>query len=94
MPERMKALFRGATHPNGVPKEWLDDEGEDAPRVPARHLTAAEYDALTPRNKQRVREARAAGGGPLYEVRSDKDTTAGESASGPAPAAAVAKAKE
>lgn len=87
MPEKHKALFRGATHANGTPKEWLDDEGEDAPRVPARHLTAAEYDALSPRNKERVREARAAHGGPLYEVRTERELA-------PAPSGAAAQAKK
>jgi hypothetical protein len=35
--------------------------------IPARHLTKAEYDALSPRNKERVREAKNSQGKPLYE---------------------------
>ena len=79
MPEKMKALFRGASNPDGTPAEWLGEEpqsepGQSAtPPVPARHLLPEEYDALTPRNKERVREAKAADGSPLYEVRSEKE---------------------
>ncbi len=49
--------------------------------VPARHLSDDEYDALSTRNKERVREAKTDGGAPLYEVR-----TAKEMAPAPAPA--------
>jgi len=79
MPEKMRALYRGKRDANGVPLERL---GAEAPRepggtpersVPARHLTEADYDALSPRNKERVRSARSEDGGPLYEVRSVKD---------------------
>ena len=82
MPEKAKALFRGATDERGIPLEWLGEEGAaeagqpPEPAVPARHLSAEEYAALSPRNKERVRAARAAGGGPLYEVRSNADANA------------------
>jgi len=90
MPERAEYLFRGATHPDGTPAEWLapepgtapsgpDDPGTPGePGVPARHLSQSEYSALSPRNKERVRAARNAYGGPLYE----KNEPAAESRAG------------
>lgn len=79
MAEKMKALFRGATDERGLATEWLGEEpanepgGEPTPPVPARHLTQEEYDALSPRNKERVKDARNAFGGPLYEVRAERE---------------------
>ncbi len=43
------------------------------PAVPARHLTDDEYDALSTRNKERVREALTDDGKPLYDVRTLKE---------------------
>src|SRR5215216_2552358 len=79
--EKFKALYKGPTNPDGTPQVWLAEEGVDPgdgpalptePGIPARHLTQEEYDALSPRNKERVREAMHAGA-PLYAVRSDKE---------------------
>ncbi|HXI16389.1 MAG TPA: hypothetical protein VNM48_08450 [Chloroflexota bacterium] len=49
---------------------------QDEPGVPAHHLNDEEYDALSTRNKQRVREAKNGNGEPLYEVRSVKEMSA------------------
>lgn len=57
MPEKMKALYRGG--------------GGFVPGVPARHLTAAEYEALTAEERAALR---ASG---LYEVRTAKELDAG-----------------
>ncbi|HXI15482.1 MAG TPA: hypothetical protein VNM48_03850 [Chloroflexota bacterium] len=54
------------------------------PGVPSHHLSDEDYDALSPRNKERVREAKNGNGEPLYEVRSVKEMAA------PTPAAAKA----
>jgi hypothetical protein len=103
MAEKMKALFRGPINPDGTPAAWLaaepgtvagvDPEGTpipavpETPAVPARHLTQEEYDALTPRNKERVREAKH-DGKPLYDVRSEKEmAAAGDEAQMPPPRA-------
>ncbi|HXI16802.1 MAG TPA: hypothetical protein VNM48_10540 [Chloroflexota bacterium] len=48
----------------------------DEPAVKAGHLSDEEYDALSPRNKERVREAKNGNGEPLYEVRSIKEMSA------------------
>jgi hypothetical protein len=85
-------LFRGQTDANGVPMEWLpaepptapsgpDDPGDPGePAIPARHLTKAEYDALSPRTKERVREAKNSQGKPLYEKNEAPAERAGRAA--------------
>jgi len=60
----------------------------EEPAVPPHHLSEEEFDALSPRNKQRVREAKNGNGEPLYEYRTVKEMSA------PAPAAAKAHDKE
>jgi len=55
----------------------------DEPGVPAHHLSDEEYDALSTRNKERVREAKNSDGAPLYEYRTAREM------SGPAPTAAT-----
>lgn len=88
MPEKFRALYRGPINADGTPAAWLgaepgtvagvDAEGKpipavpETPPVPARHLTQEDYEALSPRNKERVREAKH-NGTPLYEVRAEKD---------------------
>ncbi|HXI17664.1 MAG TPA: hypothetical protein VNM48_14990 [Chloroflexota bacterium] len=56
------------------------------PAVKAGHLSDEEFDGLSPRNKERVREAKNANGEPLYEYRTVKEMSA--------PAAAAAKASD
>lgn len=79
MPEKSRALFRGATNEAGEPLEWLgvepplEEGGEMTQAVPPRHLTQEEYDALSPRNKERVKEAKNAAGEPLYDVRTERE---------------------
>ena len=95
MPEKMRALFHGATDEQGLAREWLGQEppsepGQpDTPPVPARHLTQEEYDALTPRNKERIREAKNARGEPLYVVRTEAEMRE-RPASGASPASSAA----
>lgn len=85
MPEKMRALFRGRMR-NGMPAEWLGDVpgdvGDPANGVPptpglralpARNLTEADWQAMPPAQRERVRTARNWQGEPLYDVRSDAE---------------------
>lgn len=78
MPEKMRALWRGATHEDGTPKEYLFG-------IPAKHLTNDEYEALSAEHKEQVR---ASG---LYEVRAERELAPAAPAASAAPAAPAKK---
>jgi len=60
MPEKLRARWKGATGPNGQPLAYLSG-------VPARSLTEADWQRLSPEQRERVRAS------DLYDVRTDAE---------------------